>query len=77
MDINNTQELGAILKELRKKADLSQEALALRTNLSRTAIQNLERGKPTLQLSTLFPVLEFLNVTLSLHHLLLEGRNEK
>lgn len=75
MDIKSTKSLGHAVRLLRKKAGLSQSDLALRTNLSRTAIQNLEGGKPTLKLSTLFPILDYLNATLSLNHSVLGDEN--
>jgi transcriptional regulator with XRE-family HTH domain len=73
--LRNAKELGKIVSQLRKKARLSQSNLALRAGLSRTAIQNLESGKETLQLSTLFPVLDCLNATLFLNHPLLNERD--
>lgn len=69
--------MGRVVRHLRKKSGLSQSDLALRAGISRTALQNLEEGKKTLQLSTLFPVLDYLNARLYLHHSLFsEGNTE-
>ena len=61
----------AAIRDIRKQAGLSQQALAELSQLSRTAIQNLESGDVEIHLSTLLSVCETLNITLTLHHPLL------
>ena len=70
--IASMADVRTVLRTLRKKAGLSQEALAQVTGLSRTAIQSLERGQETVQVNTLFSVLRALNITLHLSHPLLD-----
>lgn len=79
MQINHQslQACAAVVRDIRKQAGLSQHALAELSQLSRTAIQNLESGDVAIQLSTLLSVFETLNITLTLHHpLLKEEHNE-
>jgi DNA-binding XRE family transcriptional regulator len=70
--IASMTDIKRVLRALRKKAGLSQEALAQVTGLSRTAIQSLERGQETVQVNTLFAVLRALNITINLSHPLLD-----
>lgn len=60
MDIEKA--FGQTLKELRTKAGLSQEALALECDLDRTYISLLERGLRQPTLKTLFKLSETLEV---------------
>ena len=53
---------GNILKENRKLAGLSQEALALECKIDRTYISLLERGKRQPTLKMLFKISKVLNV---------------
>lgn len=53
---------GTILRDLRLKQDLSQEALADAAELDRTFISLLERGQRQPSLSTLFALSEVLAV---------------
>lgn len=69
--LQNSSDLGRIIRHLRKQARLSQEALAELADVSRTAIQSLEYGKETCQLDTLFKILTVLNLTLYGDHPLL------
>lgn len=66
------QDMGQVIKRMRKAAKLSQSRLAELSELSRTAIQSLESGKETCQLDTLFKVLKILNIRISFHHPLLK-----
>ena len=60
MDIEKV--FGQTLRELRTKAGLSQEALALECNLDRTYISLLERGLRQPTLKTLFKLSEPLQI---------------
>jgi len=53
---------GRVLRELRAKAGLSQEQLALSAGLDRTYISLLERGLRQPTLSTLFRLADILEV---------------
>lgn len=54
---------GQTLKDFRKRAGLSQEALALECELDRTFISLLERGQRQPTLTTLFRIARVLKVT--------------
>lgn len=54
---------GQTLREFRKRARLSQEALALECELDRTFISLLERGRRQPTLKTLFQIAKILNVS--------------
>jgi y4mF family transcriptional regulator len=54
--------LGAIVRFHRKKAGLTQLELAKLAGVGKTAVFDLEKGKLTLQLSTLLAVLYILNI---------------
>lgn len=75
LEIFNAQDLGQIVRDLRKKAHLSQGRLAELANLSRTAIQTLEAGKETCQLDTVFKVLKVLNIRTHLSHPLMKDES--
>ena len=56
------KELGHLLYKQRRKAGLSQEALAKRVNMSRTSITNIERGRQTISLHLLYAFADALGV---------------
>lgn len=56
------KELGHLLHKHRRKAGLSQEALAKRVNMSRTSITNIERGRQTISLHLLYAFADALGV---------------
>jgi len=58
--------LGDLLREERKKAGLSQEALALRTHTKKSAISRLEKHCEDVKLTTLLRVSKALGKTLEL-----------
>lgn len=75
--ILSTQDIAPLMKDLRRKAGLSQEELASFSGLSRTAVQRLERGEETIQMDTLFKILAILNIKVYLSHdLLTEEDND-
>ncbi|MEK4713315.1 helix-turn-helix domain-containing protein [Sporosarcina sp. FSL K6-5500] len=53
---------GMVLREYRKKSELTQEELALSCNLDRTYIGLLERAKRQPTISTVFKIAEVLGV---------------
>lgn len=50
--------VGEMIKEARKEANLTQEALAKRTGTKKSYISRLENGKIDIQISTLFKIFE-------------------
>ncbi len=50
---NYLKRFGAVVRELREKAGLSQEELAFRCEIDRTYISTIERGKKSVTLKTL------------------------
>ena len=56
---------GKVLRELRRRAELSQEALALEADLQRNYISMLERGLNSASLRTLFKLAGVLDVPVS------------
>jgi len=68
IEISGSKDLSRIIRDLRKKARLSQGRLAELAGLSRTAVQSLEAGKETIKLDTVFKVLKILNIHVHLSH---------
>ena len=62
---NALQHIGAVIKELRQKADLKQIELAVACDLQRTYIVEIESGKRKLSLLNLVKIAEALEVPLS------------
>jgi transcriptional regulator with XRE-family HTH domain len=58
------KQFGNVLKNLRAKQNLSQEELALRTDLHRTYISQLERGLKSPSLRTLEKLSKELDISL-------------
>jgi transcriptional regulator with XRE-family HTH domain len=50
--------LGAILKQARKEANLTQEELAIKTGTKKSYISRIETGKSDIQLSTFYRLIE-------------------
>lgn len=50
--------LGAMLKEARKQAKITQEQLAKKTGTKKSYISRIERGKSDIQISTYFKLIE-------------------
>lgn len=57
-----TKTFGQVLQSLRKENNLSQEALGFESGYHRTYISELERGKKTPSLKTIFQLAPCLNV---------------
>lgn len=57
--------LGNNIRTQRNKIDLSQEALAEKSNLHRTYIGAVERGEKNVSFKNLFKIAKALNVTVS------------
>ncbi|MCT4591577.1 MAG: helix-turn-helix domain-containing protein [Carboxylicivirga sp.] len=50
--------IGEMIKEARKEANMTQEALAAKTGTKKSYISRLENGKIDIQISTLFKIFE-------------------
>jgi DNA-binding XRE family transcriptional regulator len=50
--------LGAMLKQARKEANLTQEELAIKTGTKKSYISRIETGKSDIQLSTFYRLIE-------------------
>ncbi len=65
-NITNARQLGAEVREARKKRGLSQEDLAARAGVSRAWLTRFETGHPTASIEPLFRVLSALDLSLDL-----------
>ncbi len=54
--------LGVLLKEERKRAEISQETLSDYLGLSRVSVVNIEKGKQKVQVHTLIEIIKFLKI---------------
>ncbi len=63
MDIK--QKVGTRIKELRKKLELSQEALALKAEVDRTYVTDVENGRRNVSLEILERLIKALEVSTS------------
>ena len=57
--------IGKMIRYYRKQSGLSQKELAKIAGIGKTALFDLEKGKETIQLNTLFKVLEVLNIQMT------------
>ena len=58
----NAEQIGKMVRFHRKKAKLSQVELAQLSGIGKTAVFDIEKGKLSVQLSTLLRVLNVLNI---------------
>ena len=63
MDIK--EKIGLRVKQLRKKAGLSQEALALKAGIDRTYVNSVENGKRNVSIMNINKIAKALNISLS------------
>lgn len=64
--INESVNIGLLLKELRKKKKITQVQLAEFSGLSRTGIVKLESGEGDIKISTLISIINLLGLDLVL-----------
>lgn len=64
LKINTTNDLAIIVRHARKKQGLSQTELAGMSGVGRRLISEIERGKPTAQVSKVLLVLNVLGIGL-------------
>jgi HTH-type transcriptional regulator / antitoxin HipB len=62
----NQPELGLLVRKHRKEARLSQENFAQMVGVGKTVVFDLEKGKKTVQLSSLLKILNGLNIQVEL-----------
>ncbi|MGB3552088.1 MAG: helix-turn-helix transcriptional regulator [Candidatus Binatus sp.] len=62
---NITERFGRRVRELRQRANLSQEEFAERCDLDRTYISGIERGKRNVALRNIEAIAQALNITIS------------
>jgi|WetSurSiteA1Bulk_404760.scaffolds.fasta_scaffold225267_2 HTH-type transcriptional regulator / antitoxin HipB len=67
LDKRNAEILGLVIQFHRKAAGLSRNELAAIAGIGKTAIFDMEKGKATIQLSTLLKMLDALNITVRLN----------
>ena len=70
--MDSIKEIGKIARYHRKKAGLSQQEVARLAGIGKTAVFDLEKGKESIQLDTLWKVLRVLNITVKLESPLME-----
>lgn len=66
LTFDNTDYFAKLVIWHRKKSKMTQHDLALAANVSRTAVQRLEKGHLSIQLDTLLKILQVLNIQLAL-----------
>ncbi len=59
-----SNEIAKMVRYFRKQSGLSQEQLAELAGIGKTAVFDIEKGKPTVQLDTLLKVFDVLNIHL-------------
>ncbi len=62
--MSDVQHLAGAIRFHRKRAGLSQQALARLAGVGKTAVFDLEKGKETVQLDTMVKVLLALNISI-------------
>lgn len=66
MIITSAHALGAFIKDERKKQGLTQMALGKITGVNQTTISIIEKGKPSVQLQTVFVLLAALKLNIQI-----------
>ena len=66
-----TKQLGKIIRYHRKVAGLSQIQLAELAGIGKTSVFDIEKGKESVQLNTLFSIMKALNISMELKSLLM------
>lgn len=64
IEVDSIGKIAAIIRAQRKKSGLSRNRLALLADVGRTAVFDIEHGKTTYQIDTLFKILHVLNLKL-------------
>lgn len=64
--VRNSDEIGKIVRLHREKANLTQLELAELSGVGKTVIFDIEKGKSTVKLETLFKIFRSLNISMAL-----------
>ncbi len=75
--MNNMQYIGDIIKYHRKKARLSQKALADIAGIGKTVVFDIEKGKETIQFKSIVNILKALNISISFVSPLMDKYNRE
>jgi HTH-type transcriptional regulator / antitoxin HipB len=70
------REIGEVIKFHRKMSGLSREGLAALAGVGKTVIFDVEKGKQTIRLTTLFRILQALNIDIQLKSPLMQYYRE-
>ena len=66
MRVQSSWMIGEVVRFHRRRSGLSQHGLADLSGVGKTSVFDIEKGKPTVRLSTLMAVLRILNIGLTL-----------
>jgi y4mF family transcriptional regulator len=66
ISMQNSPEIGAVLRYHRRRSGLSQSELAALAGIGKTSVFDIEKGKSTVRLATLMAALRALNIALTL-----------
>jgi y4mF family transcriptional regulator len=75
--MNDNPTISQIIKFHRKRSELTQKQLADLAGVGKTVIFDIEKGKETIQYSTLQKVLTILNISIEFKSPLMNSINEK
>ena len=75
--MKHIQDIGDIVKYHRKKAGLSQKALANIAGIGKTVVFDIEKGKETVQFKSIENVLEALNINILFNSPLMDKYNKE
>jgi HTH-type transcriptional regulator/antitoxin HipB len=66
ISMQNSPEIGAVIRYHRRRSGLSQSELAALAGIGKTSVFDIENGKQTVRLATLVAALRALNIALTL-----------
>jgi len=72
----DVREIGEVIEFHRKMSGLSREGLATLAGVGKTVIFDVEKGKQTIRLATLFKILQALNINVQLESPLMQHYQE-
>lgn len=70
--MNDISQIGEMIKHHRKKSGLSRKSLAELADVGKTAIYDIEHGKVSFRIKTLFSILNVLNIKIKFESPLFE-----
>jgi HTH-type transcriptional regulator / antitoxin HipB len=72
INTGSSESIGRVIKYHRRRSGLSQAAFADLAGVGKTSVFDIEKGKATVRLSTLMPVLKTLNINVLLESPLMD-----